>query len=118
MRTRHRRPLSFLILLVAPALVASDAPDPVLRGFTPTRSQAQRALVEAEQAFLLPEGLPGRPWFRHAIFAPGTYTGYASVPLPGVHESIDADDFDQARHQLEALTAAINRATEVLAAVN
>ena len=46
MRTRHRRPLSFLILLVATALVASDAPDPVLRGFTPARSRAQRALEE------------------------------------------------------------------------
>ncbi len=74
--------------------------------------------MEAEQAFLLPEGLPGRPWFRHAIFAPGTYTGYASVPLPGVHESIDAGDFDQARRQLEALTAAINRATELLESID
>ncbi len=46
MRTRHRRPLLFLVLLVATALVAADAPDPVLRGFTPARSQAQRALEE------------------------------------------------------------------------
>ena len=80
----------------------------------PHLDRVNRALVEAEQAFLLPEGLPGRPWFRHAIFAPGTYTGYASVPLPGVHESIDAGDFDQARHQLEVLTAAINRAADTL----
>jgi N-acetylated-alpha-linked acidic dipeptidase len=80
----------------------------------PHLDRVNRALVEAEQAFLLPEGLPGRPWFRHAIFAPGTYTGYASVPLPGVHESIDAGDFDQARRQLEALTAAINRAADTL----
>jgi len=83
----------------------------VERGLAPDDlARVNRALVETEQAFLLPEGLPGRPWFKHAIFAPGTYTGYASVPLPGVHESIDAGDFAEAQRQLEALTAALARA--------
>jgi len=76
--------------------------------------QVNRTLVEVEQAFLLPEGLPGRPWFKHAVFAPGTYTGYAAVPLPGVHESIDAEDFAEARRQLDLLTAALNRAVAKL----
>jgi N-acetylated-alpha-linked acidic dipeptidase len=76
--------------------------------------QMNRALVVAEQAFLLPEGLPGRPWFKHAVFAPGTYTGYAAVPLPGVHESIDAEDFAEARRQLDLLTAALHRAAATL----
>ena len=83
----------------------------VERGLAPDDlARVNRALVETEQAFLLPDGLPGRPWFKHAIFAPGTYTGYASVPLPGVHESIDAGDFAEAQRQLEALTAALARA--------
>ncbi|MBI4463058.1 MAG: M28 family metallopeptidase [Acidobacteria bacterium] len=82
----------------------------------PNLDRINRALVEAEQAFLLPDGLPRRPWFKHAVFAPGTYTGYASVPLPGVHESVDANDFDEARRQVEALTAAIDRATSRLEA--
>src|SRR6185369_10425322 len=43
-----------------------------------------RALCEAERALLMPEGLPNRPWFRHAIYAPGQYTGYAAVVIPGV----------------------------------
>ena len=84
----------------------------VERGLAPDDlARVNRALVETEQAFLLPAGLPGRPWFKHSIFAPGTYTGYASVPLPGVHESIDAGDFAEAQRQLEALTAALTRAT-------
>ena len=33
----------------------------------------------------LPEGLPNRPWYRHAIYAPGQYTGYAAVVIPGVN---------------------------------
>ncbi|MFQ5694437.1 MAG: M28 family metallopeptidase [Terriglobia bacterium] len=79
--------------------------------------RVNRALVAAEQAFLHPQGLPGRPFFRHVIYAPGTYTGYASVPLPGVHESIDAEDFEEARRQLEALTSAVNRAADLLESI-
>src|ERR1035441_5210672 len=41
-------------------------------------------LREAERALLIPEGLPNRPWYRHAIYAPGQYTGYAAVVIPGV----------------------------------
>ena len=37
-----------------------------------------QTLREAERALLLTEGLPNRPWFRHAIYAPGQYTGYRS----------------------------------------
>jgi N-acetylated-alpha-linked acidic dipeptidase len=87
----------------------------VARGLRPENlDQVNRTLVEVEQAFLLPDGIPGRPWFKHAIFAPGTYTGYASVPLPGVHESIDAGKFDEAQQQLAALAAAMGRAAAKL----
>jgi len=79
--------------------------------------EANRALVAAEQDFLLPEGLPRRPWFRHAIFAPGTYTGYAAVPLPGVHESIDAGEMEEARRQLGLLTTALEKAAARLEAL-
>lgn len=30
-----------------------------------------------ERMFLFQEGLDGRPWFKHVIFAPGLWTGYA-----------------------------------------
>ncbi len=35
-----------------------------------------------ERAFLYPEGLDGRPWFKHVVFAPGLWTGYAGGELP------------------------------------
>ena len=73
-----------------------------------------RALRQAERALLLPEGLPGRPWFRHAIYAPGRYTGYAAVVIPGVNEALDKGDRELARQQAAALTAALNRSAEVL----
>jgi N-acetylated-alpha-linked acidic dipeptidase len=78
----------------------------------PTR--LNRALRETERALLLPEGLPNRPWYRHAIYAPGQYTGYAAVVIPGVNEAIDAGDLERLRAQIRELTQALRRATSVL----
>jgi N-acetylated-alpha-linked acidic dipeptidase len=71
-------------------------------------------LREAERALLIPEGLPNRPWFRHAVFAPGQYTGYAAVVIPGVNEAIERGDLRRAEQQIAALAAALNRAALVL----
>jgi N-acetylated-alpha-linked acidic dipeptidase len=71
-------------------------------------------LSAAERALLIPEGLPRRPWFRHAIYAPGEYTGYAAVVIPGVNEAIDANDVPRTREQLGVLVLALNRAAGVL----
>ena len=73
-----------------------------------------QALRDAERALLVPEGLPHRPWFRHAIYAPGEYTGYAAVVIPGVNEALDVGDLDRMRQQLGALAAALDRAAKVL----
>ena len=70
-------------------------------------------LLKTERAFLT-QGLPNRPWFRHAIYAPGEYTGYAAVVIPGVNEAIDKNDSERLSKQLSILSAAIDRAAEVL----
>jgi N-acetylated-alpha-linked acidic dipeptidase len=77
-------------------------------------TRLNRALLAAERALLVPEGLPYRPWFRHAIYAPGEYTGYAAVVIPGVNEALDKGDAERARQQLTVLTAALERAAKVL----
>jgi N-acetylated-alpha-linked acidic dipeptidase len=73
-------------------------------------SRLNRALVETEQALLAPDGLTGRPWFRHTIYAPGTYTGYAAVVLPGVREAMDKKDWETAKREMRAIEAALGRA--------
>jgi N-acetylated-alpha-linked acidic dipeptidase len=78
----------------------------------PSRINAK--LRDAERALLIPEGLPNRPWFHHAIYAPGQYTGYAAVVIPGVNEAIDRGDLRRTEQQINALVAALNRATLVL----
>jgi N-acetylated-alpha-linked acidic dipeptidase len=77
-------------------------------------AKLNKALRDAERAFLLPEGLPKRPWFKHAVFAPGEYTGYAAVVVPGVNEAIDARDQERTQQQIAALRAALDRAAKVL----
>lgn len=49
-------------------------------------------LVAVERALTLPDGLPGRPWYRNQIYAPGLYTGYGVKTLPGVRESIERNN--------------------------
>jgi N-acetylated-alpha-linked acidic dipeptidase len=73
-----------------------------------------RALHNAERAFLLPDGLPERPWFRHAIYAPGKYTGYAAVVIPGVNEAIDRGDRATAQREAANLAEVLARAAENL----
>jgi N-acetylated-alpha-linked acidic dipeptidase len=74
------------------------------------------ALRSTERSLLEPQGLPHRSWFRHAIYAPGEYTGYAAVVIPGVNEALDKGDSDRARQQLTALAAALDRAAKTLEA--
>ena len=77
-------------------------------------SHVDAAIIAAERAFLLPAGLPNRPWYKHAIYAPGEYTGYAAVTLPGVTEAIEAGDLETLRTQVAELTKAITLAADRL----
>lgn len=43
-----------------------------------------------ERQFLYQTGLDGRSWFKHVVFAPGIWTGYAGATFPGLVESVDA----------------------------
>jgi N-acetylated-alpha-linked acidic dipeptidase len=72
------------------------------------------ALASVEQAFLVPEGLVGRPWFKHPLYAPGTYTGYAAVALPGVTEALDRGDSATLKREADALAASYARAAAKL----
>jgi N-acetylated-alpha-linked acidic dipeptidase len=77
-------------------------------------ARLNRELRGTERALLAPQGLPHRPWFRHVIYAPGEYTGYAAVVIPGVNEALDKGDSDRARQRLAALAAALERAAKTL----
>jgi N-acetylated-alpha-linked acidic dipeptidase len=73
-----------------------------------------KILLATERALLLPQGLPRRPWFRHAIYAPADLKGYAASVIPGVTEAIGHADAPATTEQLQSLTNALNRAAALL----
>ncbi len=72
------------------------------------------ALRQVEADLLSTAGLPNRPWYKHTIYAPGEYTGYAAVVIPGVNEAIDAKNPALATQQLATLTQALDHAAQTL----
>ncbi|HUE86912.1 MAG TPA: M28 family metallopeptidase [Vicinamibacterales bacterium] len=54
--------------------------------------RANDVLLQVERAFLDPQGLPNRPWFRHLLIAPGLTTGYAAWPFPALQEAVENRD--------------------------
>ena len=72
------------------------------------------ALVQAERQFLDPRGLRGRAWYKHQIYAPGFYTGYAAQPLTDFRQALDDRNGVNAKESLERIVAAIKRATATL----
>jgi N-acetylated-alpha-linked acidic dipeptidase len=84
----------------------------------PNPAQLNLALRQAETALLSSAGLPNRPWYRHTVYAPGEFTGYAAVVIPGVNEAIDAKNAPLAAQQLAVLAQALDRAANALAAAH
>ncbi|KAK0630117.1 hypothetical protein B0T17DRAFT_490733 [Bombardia bombarda] len=67
-----------------------------------------------ERSFLFDEGLDGRPWFKHVVFAPGLWTGYAGAVFPGLVESIDSEDWTNAERWVDIIEACIGNAARKL----
>jgi N-acetylated-alpha-linked acidic dipeptidase len=62
-----------------------------------TQARINADLAQIDQLLLDPQGLPGRPWFKNLVYAPGTLTGYGAKTLPGVREAIEQRRWDDAR---------------------
>ena len=71
-----------------------------------------RRLMRAERGFLDPAGIPGRPWYRHQIYAP-KFT-YAPELLPALAEAVEANDEVRLAAAVAQISAAIDRATTAL----
>jgi N-acetylated-alpha-linked acidic dipeptidase len=63
-------------------------------------AQLNTLLIQSERKLTLDAGQPGRPWYRHQIYAPGAYTGYGVKTLPGVREAIEQDNWKLAEEQV------------------
>ncbi|CRG90248.1 glutamate carboxypeptidase II [Talaromyces islandicus] len=67
-----------------------------------------------ERKFLYQPGLDGRNWFKHVVFAPGLWTGYAGATYPGLVESFDAGNVTNAARWSDIIQEQIGLAVEWL----
>jgi N-acetylated-alpha-linked acidic dipeptidase len=72
------------------------------------KNELNKQLYRAEQVLLTKDGLPRRGWYRHAIYAPGFFTGYGVKTLPGITEAIEQRNWKEAQEQIEIAAATIN----------
>ena len=72
------------------------------------------AVIQAERQFIDARGLRGRTWYKHQIYAPGFYTGYAAQPLTDFRQALDDRNSAVAKESLERIVEAIKRATRTL----
>jgi N-acetylated-alpha-linked acidic dipeptidase len=66
-------------------------------------ARLNQTIFRTERALTRASGLPGRPWYRHQLYAPGMYTGYGAKTLPGVREAVEAGRWQEADAQAQVL---------------
>ncbi len=79
--------------------LASGAIDPKLA------DKINHGAMQVERNWLNPDGIPGRPWFKHILYG-ARYT-YAHLELPGLTEAVEKQDWVTARQQAEILRGAL-----------
>jgi N-acetylated-alpha-linked acidic dipeptidase len=82
-------------------------------------AEVNRMLIDSERKLTTPEGLPGRAWYKHQIYAPGVYTGYEAKAIPAVREAMEQKQWKQAEEAIiRAASVLQDEATLVSAAAN
>lgn len=71
-----------------------------------------RRIMDVEANWLSPEGIPGRPWFKHMLYA-ARYT-YAHLELPGITEAVEKKDWTTARDETAKIVGALAKNTALL----
>lgn len=77
-----------------------------------TAETLSQQLMQLESNWLTPQGIPGRPWFQHLLYA-ARYT-YAHLELPGLTEAAEKGDWVAAKEQVALLEAAVEKNTQLL----
>lgn len=75
-------------------------------------SELNSGMMQVERNWLNPDGIPGRPWFKHILY--GARFTYAHLELPGLAEALEKQDWPTAKQQAEILQHALEKNTELL----
>jgi N-acetylated-alpha-linked acidic dipeptidase len=68
-------------------------------------------IMDSERAFLSPEGLKNRPWYKDLLYAPGYYTGYGVKTMPGIREALEQGEWSDVDGEIQREAGALLRAT-------
>jgi N-acetylated-alpha-linked acidic dipeptidase len=79
-------------------------------------SELNHGMMQVERNWLNPDGIPGRPWFKHILYG-ARYT-YAHLELPGLTEAVEKQDWPTAKQQAEILQHALEENTKLLDEMN
>ncbi|HZJ47027.1 MAG TPA: M28 family metallopeptidase [Pyrinomonadaceae bacterium] len=94
--------------------VERDRQDAVQNGDSAKLNSINASLMDVERQFIDPRGLRGRAWYKHQIYAPGIYTGYAAQPLTDFRQALDDRNTSNAKESLDRIVDALKRATNSL----
>jgi beta-lactamase class A len=72
--------------------------------------------MQVERNWLNPDGIPGRPWFKHILY--GARFTYAHLELPGLTEAVEAENWETARQQAAILQRALSNNINLLEQLN
>jgi N-acetylated-alpha-linked acidic dipeptidase len=72
---------------------------------TKLEADINQGAMQVERNWLNPDGIPGRPWFKHILY--GARFTYAHLELPGLTEAVEKQDWATAREQGEILRRAL-----------
>jgi N-acetylated-alpha-linked acidic dipeptidase len=97
---------------------AADAARPALARNAGAVRAANKQLLQAERQLTDTAGLPNRPWYRHLLYAPGFYTGYAVKTMPGVREAIEQKEYGEAESEIVRIARALEREAMLLDATS
>src|SRR5277367_1116546 len=79
--------------------------------------ELNQMLIQSERKLTTAEGLPGRFWYKHELYAPGTYTGYAAKAIPAVREGLEQKKWKEAEDSAARVARVLeNEATLISAA--
>jgi len=73
-----------------------------------------KLLIQSERKLTNAEGLPNRPWFKHQIYAPGFYTGYAAKTMPAVREAIEQKQWKEAEAGIVVVAHVLHDEAELI----
>jgi len=79
-------------------------------------AELNHGMMQVERNWLNPDGIPGRPWFKHILY--GARFTYAHLELPGLTEAVEKQDWATAQQQTKILQRAIRQNTELLKTLN